>query len=232
MSSIDGAVRQQSAWNNADLFKKVLQRIATALRPFQEEFQVVLIMDALVLHWNAACMKVLRQSGILPVCVPPLMTSVMQPLDTHVFSCFKKALCDAYDQKRSIEREDLDMAGFIACLQKAVREILVERSWCHAFDQNGWSLHQLLVGKNMSEIVRSTSVSVGKPGRDVLQQCLPRTLQRTVNNIEACFFNGAASCAPIAVASKRAAMHWARPHVDHNVIGRTRSETKRLRSAL
>ena len=66
------------------------------------------------------------------------MTWLLQPLDTHVFAKLKRKLHDLQAEARA-EADDgtLPRTAWVGLLQKAITETLVERSWGHAFSQNG-----------------------------------------------------------------------------------------------
>ena len=84
--------RGKSAWINEKVFAKILRELGMVLRERAGGRQAVLLMDAHKVHYSKGALAACRDYDIWPVVIPARMTSMLQPLDTHVFSRFKMFL--------------------------------------------------------------------------------------------------------------------------------------------
>ena len=91
-------LRRKSAWNDKGLYAIIIRMIAEALAPFAGAYQPILLHDAFRGHiaWNV--FAAFTRVGIWPIIVPALMTSLLQPLDTHVFAEYKWWVQELYQR--------------------------------------------------------------------------------------------------------------------------------------
>ena len=69
------------------------------------------------------------------------MTSLCQPLDTHVFAIFKKTLADLQEKRRGEDAFGiLSGSQWIDILCRCIRCTIVDRNWSSAFADNGMDL--------------------------------------------------------------------------------------------
>ena len=74
----------------------------------------------------------------------------------------------------------VDMDGFLQCIYRAIEEVLQARSWCRAFEQNGFGALQA----NLSNPVQRTlkldesplAVPTGRPQLADVEMCFPKKL--------------------------------------------------------
>lgn len=135
--------RELSAWNNRVVMRRVLRYLRHALGPYMRHVQPILIMDANGCHTTADIIALCRLLGIWPVVVPAKLTWLLQPLDTHGFAAYKAFLRKAYQRARIRSLNGvLDLAGFLRCVEQAIRNIFQGRLWGPAFDADGFGNQQ------------------------------------------------------------------------------------------
>ena len=75
---------------------------------------------------------------------------LLQPLDTHGFAAYKAFLQKAYQRARIRSLNGvLDLAGFLRCVEQAIRNIFQGRSWGRAFDADGFGHQQADVSRRV-----------------------------------------------------------------------------------
>ena len=101
--------RQNSAWNNCELFKYIIRALCKAVSASRETVQIVLLMDSLPIHIADAVQSELKKALFLPLIMPPGTTGKLQIPDTHIFSPFKAELREQCDRLRSRLKGDMSM---------------------------------------------------------------------------------------------------------------------------
>ena len=170
-------IRQQSAWNNAGLLKRIVALLHAALLPFYDRYQPILLMGACrvhlkesLAHWRAARMLWL-------VIVPAKLTWLLQPCDTHCFQRCKAYLKAAYQRLRiANDTGEVSTVEFISAVCGAIRYVLQARRWAAAFEQDGYGSSQAAVSAyvlRQLEVQAAPQVGAARPSLDVLQRCYP-----------------------------------------------------------
>lgn len=143
-------LRQKSAWNNANLCARIIRRLAASIEHLRDRFQPVLLMDASRIHCARVVLTACNACGIWTVMVPPSLTWLVQPLDTHVFARYKHWLRLEFQRVRcETEQADLTIEGFLPCVYGAIRHALQGAAWASAFDENGFGAHQARISKTV-----------------------------------------------------------------------------------
>ena len=131
--------RQKSSWINDKIFAKIVRELGKVLRSRAGGRQAILLLDAHKCHFSNCTLAACRDYDIWPVLIPARMTSLLQPLDTHVFSRFKMFLRTLLHQiMLTGANEDLSSEQVIDALVHAIKGVLQRHSWAAAFDQNGF----------------------------------------------------------------------------------------------
>ncbi len=78
-------LRRDSSWVNQGLFATIIRLIMAALRPYLDEYQVILMFDTYKAHITSCIFSECARAGAWPLLVPPSMTWLLQVLDTHAF---------------------------------------------------------------------------------------------------------------------------------------------------
>ena len=111
-------------------------RLGKVLRARAGGRQAILLLDAHVCHFSRGTLAACRDYGIWPVIIPARMTSLLQPLDTHVFSRFKMFLRTRLHQLMLTGvNEDLTSEQVIDALLHAINGVLQRHSWASAFPE-------------------------------------------------------------------------------------------------
>ena len=131
--------RGRSAWINNLVFARIVRRLGRVLQEHAADRQVILLMDAHVCHFCAGVLAALREYNIWPCIIPALMTSMLQPLDTHVFARFKMFLRTRLHQVMlSGANKDFTSEQVIDALMHCMKGVLQSHSWASAFSKNGF----------------------------------------------------------------------------------------------
>ena len=168
--------RAKSAWINDEVFSKIIRELGKVLRARAGDRQAILLLDAHVCHYCRGTLAACRDYDIWPVIIPARMTSLLQPLDTHVFSRFKMFLRTRMHQLMlSGANEDLTSEQVIDALQHAIKGVLQRHSWAPAFEKNGFGFafeiraHLLeMLGWHTPPVVES-----GLPAYPQFAHCFP-----------------------------------------------------------
>ena len=166
-------MRQNSAWNNCELFKQVIQALSKAVSAI-EGIQLVLLMDSLPIHIAETVQRELQKASVLPVIVPPGTTGKLQVPDTHVFSPLKTELREQCDRMRARLKGDISMRAYVGCVRSALDTVVYGRAWDAAFAQNGYARSQNGMSPKLREYVLDP-VGACAPTAAELALCCPRT---------------------------------------------------------
>ena len=198
-------VRQRSAWNNERLCATIIRRLGTVLGSHTGSLQPILLMDAVRLHTTRLVLSTCEKMRIWPIVVPSKMTWLLQPLDTHAFLPYKRALEDAYQGARELSRNgDPSIECFMPCIYAASRAVLENRSWCDAFNKNGFGLRQRGLRRFIFEQLgtRCCVAPLERPSAEQVTQCFPRGSHAPIEHLWRIFDRDIplvhASAAPVA----------------------------------
>jgi len=112
--------------------------------------------------------------------VPPRMTFLLQPLDTHVFAVYKWRLLQAYQRARvasGSEGGDLDIAEFLPCVYEAISLSMERGCWAHAFSQDGFGRRQAALCASVRSqlgLEHAVDVDATRPTDAQVSLCFPR----------------------------------------------------------
>jgi hypothetical protein len=117
-----------------------------------------------------------RRHGVWPLFVPASLTWLLQPLDTHAFALFKRALRMAYLRARAADPSgDVSMQQFLSCVYEAIRVVLQGRRWIVAFENNGFGSSALSPRVALAlELDADPTLPCTRPTADQLSLCFPR----------------------------------------------------------
>ena len=131
--------RRKSAWVNKETMRDVVREVWKALRPYQEQRQVVLLLDTYSSHCDPVFLQNCARKGIWVVFVPAKQTWLLNPLDTHTFARYKQFLRKDY-RRMLAERQGgaVSVADMVCSIGRAVRKVLQAKVWRTAFEENGF----------------------------------------------------------------------------------------------
>ena len=109
-----------------------------------------LFFDAAPSHIHESVLRHCSRRGIHPIVLPARTTSILQPLDTHVFSQFKHYLKKAYTAAQLISGKTVLPLPVVVMLVWATSQRIMEgKPWAHAFPANGFSAGQASVRRSL-----------------------------------------------------------------------------------
>lgn len=211
--------------------------MAADLAPFKNEFRLAMIMDALPAHIAPNVIRACRDSGVVPIIVPPKTTGILQPLDTHVFAGVKRLLRQKYDEERIASfRGEVNMLGFLKCL-RFVTDSVFAQNWSKAFNQNGFGAARDALSSALKEC---GCVGDARPGDAMLEDvalCLPERRQYVAASIYKFYaerHEEAESTMKFRIVRRSVHARHSAHSADSvkRLYGRTRSQTRALRRRL
>ena len=113
------------------------------LLPHQIGVQPIIIWDAARQHTTPVVFTSARRLGLWPITVPAKLTWLLQPLDTHVFSRFKRRLEEIH-QATHVQSPSGVVAfpEFMRCVSRTIEDVVTNGSWRHAFEGDGFGRSQ------------------------------------------------------------------------------------------
>ena len=127
-----------SGWNVLHTMKTWIRAVESVARHHRPGCSIVLVLDAYSVHASLKTARLCRALGIRVLYVPSGMTWLLQPLDTHVFSQMKRRMRQRMLRKRlDSETGKLAWSDALECATFAVREELVNKTWCTAMSRAG-----------------------------------------------------------------------------------------------
>ena len=132
-------MRNKTAWINNEVFAGIVDKIGKVVRQHAPLHQVVLLMDAHICHFSKVALRAAAKHRIWPIIIPASTTSLLQPLDTHVFARFKLCLRQQFNSTM-MENENKDMTAqeVLHSLAVTIKMVLQGHKWKRIFDQNGF----------------------------------------------------------------------------------------------
>ena len=130
--------RKSSAWTDQEHHRVIIKIIGRVLEPYLEQYQAILIFDALKAHLVADVLEELFIWLMWYLVVPKDLTYLLQPLDAHVFSFFKKALRRKFNHSLSdADVTSKTMQQVRNCIE-VITEFISCTDWSHAFNLCGY----------------------------------------------------------------------------------------------
>jgi hypothetical protein len=175
-------VRRRSAWVDANCFRNIVRLLGVSLRDLHSKYFFILLFDANPAHLGSATLRSCREEGLHVVLVPAGMTPSLQPLDTHVFSIFKRRYFQSLETRLlSIGADSLQVASILDCICDTAREVISSGCWSSAFASCGFGCSQ----RQLSQTVRhrlgfgndEPLVACDLPALGQLQVCFPKRMQ-------------------------------------------------------
>ena len=179
--------RLESAWLNSHVFIACLKELNKSLRRWRERYNFVIVLDCASIHMSDDVLRAARILRLPLVFFPRNSTWLLQPLDTHVFRTLKSKI-------RSLQRrEALSRRCFRMNLNETVRhsilavqEVVNQRDWSRAFNHNGVTEHQRLVGSRLRKTLQYSEpfdIGSSRPSVADVLSILPRNKQNTRVNL-------------------------------------------------
>ena len=164
-------IRRKSAWLKSDVVVSLINVLGEALKPFASTCRFVLLLDAAKVHLSKKVVRACTRSGIYLMYVPASMTSLLQPLDTHVFSLYKRFVCREYEEALvNSDSGEVSTFVFLQILIAAVENVIQGRSWKNAFLQTGFGNQQKDIARSLRTKLQLDAVPVLPPSLPTLEE--------------------------------------------------------------
>ena len=129
--------RQVSGWSNTEQHKVILQIMRLALEPVLATMQPILSFDAAPIHLHPDVIELLRELGIWWLLIPKKLTWLLQPLDTHGFSKYKRYIRSRWLDTILAQEGRRNVKDVVLIVVHTIRDVLEGISWRKAFKANG-----------------------------------------------------------------------------------------------
>lgn len=132
--------RRETSWITKESFSQLLTLLGEVLRKRFPDRQAILLLDAHSVHCSPQSLQRAAREGIWICILPGSCTHVLQPLDTDVFSVYKRDLRDRLLDRCSRGRNgDLSFSDIAKCVHGTIDTIISQRSWRKAFSRTGYA---------------------------------------------------------------------------------------------
>lgn len=102
-----------------------------------EAYQPIVFFDSVGAHIQEDTLNELPDLGLWYAIIPPRLTWLIQPLDTHVFQRFKFYLKTRFQDELSGSPDRVAIEYMVRLVIRAIRYVLQAHDWTYAFAQNG-----------------------------------------------------------------------------------------------
>ena len=178
-------LRRKSAWLRADVVANLINVLGEALAPFANTCRFILMLDAAKIHFSKRVVQACTRHSIHLLYVPASMTSLLQPLDTHVFPLYKRFISREYEKALVDSASgEISIFAFIKLLIAAVENVIQRRSWKQAFLQTGFGNQQKDLSRSLRSKLQLDAVPVIEPRLptlDELQVIYPGNVEPAVD---------------------------------------------------
>jgi hypothetical protein len=145
-------LRRKSSWNNAEIMCLIIEFLGRLLHSEGLDCFPILLLDAARFHVHDSVLHACARWAIRVAMVPPGLTWLLQPLDTHAFAAFKRMLAACYQERfGEAGGQVLATTEWLVVVSSCVRRCLEDRSWGGAFDSNGYSSNQGLLSTRVRQ---------------------------------------------------------------------------------
>ena len=180
-------LRGKSAWVNEETCLWILRLLRDALAPFSNEWQPILMVDALKSHIGVRMFNAGARLNIWILVIAAGMTWLLQVLDTHGFRSYKSYLRSAY-QAHALERgPDADkLQTLLDAVKEAINERIRAKDWSAAFAENGFGPEQYFLRdtiKKRLSLAANLEIPTSKPSLEQIRLCFPRRTRVPYNAI-------------------------------------------------
>jgi hypothetical protein len=136
-------LRAMSKWMSKVICVWIVRLLGWYLREERTAYRIVLLMDVLGIHFDPGVIDAAAAVGIDLLFVPASLTWLLQPLDTHVFSLYKRRLRRLFLRRRCGPGIAMpSVRDWLEMIRDTIVLYMNERPWMNAFSDNGFSRDQ------------------------------------------------------------------------------------------
>ena len=169
--------RMPSAWNSADQQRVINRLIRASLEPFMARYQPIVYFDTAPAHMRPEVLHDLPGLGLWYALIPPRMTWMLQPLDSHAFQKYKWYLKTNFQNELAEGADRVAIEYMVGLVVRAIRYVLQRYRWAPAFEQNGLTGDHTKVSAYIRRHIQTEVLepfSTDAPTMDALRLCWPR----------------------------------------------------------
>ena len=169
--------RLTSGWNTTKGMTDIIRLLCNILQPFMEQYQPVLMFDAVPLHLADEVFAELANVAFWHAVIPARMTWLLQPLDTHAFVKFKRFLKTRFQDGGPYNAGGNLTLRMMRLVISAIRQVLEARRWDAAFANDGLAGDQDTVSsyiQHQLEYEQLPAYPPLRPSEESLRLCWPR----------------------------------------------------------
>lgn len=178
--------KNKTAWNNAAFMVKYLTLVFEVWRTTCPDQQLCVLFDCACCHLTDEAYKVACAAGVPLLVVPSATTAVLQPLDVYVFRCLREDIRRRWTCFRSSSASGaVSKHEWVCLVADAVRNIVSQQSWQHAFEGTGVFGGQEKLGKRLLQALHWAHCPAIAPGLPSLGQACNLFPSRTKVDVDA-----------------------------------------------
>ncbi|CAK9001141.1 unnamed protein product, partial [Durusdinium trenchii] len=160
----------------ARLTRKFLRLLCARLGDLLKTRSVGLLLDFAPCHVHDSIFELARSAGLRLLFVPPGMTPLLQPCDTHCLAAFKNNAQENWRVKKSEAGGHPTLLMWFQAVAAAIHD-LVHRNWARAFESDGILQQQRNMSSHLlKQLHWSTAPQVSPvwPSEEVATLLFPR----------------------------------------------------------
>ena len=131
--------RQVSGWSNTEQHKIIMQILKLALEPLLPAMQPILAFDAAPIHLQPGVLQLLGELDIWWLLIPKKLTWLLQPLDTHTFSKYKRHVRNRWIDTLLAQEGRRNVKDIVHIVIDTIQTVMEGNIWSTAFKANGIS---------------------------------------------------------------------------------------------
>jgi len=114
--------------------------VGESLKDVCDGKQFIILLDVCTSHTHPLVFEAAAAYNIWICMIPPRLTWLIQPCDTHVFASYKRLFRRLFNiELEKVRHSDVPTRVVVLVAQRVIREVINSRSWAHAFRENGFS---------------------------------------------------------------------------------------------
>ena len=154
---------------------RVVCQFGRTLSPFRKTHPCIFCMDACTTHWTDVVARNAADNHLALVFTPPCTTSMLSPLEKHVFHHIKRASRQGPNNLMGKHSgAEIFHRAIVHMWAKTMHKILQKQSWKRAFETSGFGAEGTCIGKHCRQQTSLQSqqyISSDLPFWDDLLKC-------------------------------------------------------------
>jgi len=162
--------RQVSGWSNAEQHKVIMRILKLVLEPFLPTMQPILAFDAAPIHLQPCVLELLGELDIWWLLVPKKLTWLLQPLDTHTFSKYKRHIRNRWLDRILAQEGRRNVKDIVLLVIDTIKTVLEGSEWSSAFAANGIAEDTTYISKYIKDQLEWPLLPPIEPGPPTVEE--------------------------------------------------------------